>query len=97
MADVVSAERQHRHRIASHSPNRTGGRSGCFRSHRRAQIYAMVPIERLINQRHGIAAAAPENDRADRDAFAFLDVEVERGVVAYWRGEAAVGVRRFFF
>ncbi len=37
------------------------------------------------------------NDRADRDAFAFLDVEVERGVIAYWRGEAAVGVRRFFF
>src|SRR2546423_14903159 len=58
--DVVSAEGQHRHWIAPHSPY--GPRSGCggFRRPPRAQIYAVTPIERLVNQRHRIAAAATE-------------------------------------
>ena len=57
----------------------------------------MVPIQRLINQRNGIATASPENDGANRHALSSFDFRVERGIVAHRRGKAAVGVRGFFF
>src|ERR1700745_856230 len=50
VADVVSAEWQHRHRIAAHSSDRAGRGGRCFRSHRRAEVNTVSPIERLINE-----------------------------------------------
>src|SRR6266567_2378145 len=97
IADVVSAEWQHRHWIASHLANSTGRGCSCFRSHGRTEVNAVVPIERLINQWDGIATAAAENDGADRHAFPFFDIRVERGIVAHRRRETAVWMRGFFF
>src|SRR5207247_817505 len=77
IADVISAERQHRHRIASHLTHSPGSGGGCFRGHGRAQINAVGPIERLINQRHCISTATAENDRANWDASAFLHIKIE--------------------
>src|SRR5947207_2102431 len=81
--DVVSAEWQHRHRVASDLTHCAGGGGGCFRSHRCAEVDTVTPIERLINQRRRIAAASAENDRADWDSFAFLDIRIQRRVVAH--------------
>ncbi len=97
IADVVTAERQHCHRIAPHLPNGASRRCGCFRRHGCAQINAVVPIERLEHEWHSVAAAPAKNDRADRYAFAFFHIRIEHGVVAHRRGEAAVWMRRFFF
>src|SRR5437763_1231960 len=56
----------------------------------------MFPIKGLENERHGIAAAATENNRTDGDAAAVLDMRVEHGIIAHWSGETAVGMGRFF-
>ena len=57
----------------------------------------MLPIERLKDERHGIAPASTEDERADRHAFAFFDIGIQRRVVAHRRGETAVRMRGFFF
>src|SRR5881275_655113 len=57
VADVVATEWQHRHWIAAHSSDSAGGGCSCFRSHGRAEVNTVGPIERLIDKRHGVAAA----------------------------------------
>src|SRR5438874_685003 len=57
IADVVTAERQHRHRIAPDLTDRAGRGGGCFRSHGRAEINTVFPIERLKNEGQGCAPA----------------------------------------
>ena len=45
VADVVAAERQHRHRIAPHHADLAGRGRGGLRTHRRAHEDAMGPVE----------------------------------------------------
>ena len=97
IADVVAAKRQHRHRIAPNLANRSGRGRGCFRSHRRADVNPLLPVERLKHERHRIAAASAEDDRANRDAVAFFNIDIERGIVAQRCRETAVWMRSFFF
>src|SRR6266581_3863310 len=97
IADVVPAEWQHRHRIASYLPDRAGRRRGRFRSHGRSQINAMVPIERLEHERHRVAAATAENNGADRHAFTFFNIEIECRIVKHGRSKSAVRMRRFLY
>src|SRR5260370_453689 len=52
IAHVVSAEREHRHRVAPQLTDSTGGGGRLFAAHRRPQICPMLPVERLIDQRH---------------------------------------------
>src|SRR5207247_8687198 len=89
IADVVSAEGQHCHRITSHLAHRARRRRSRFRSHGRAQIDAMVPIERLKHKRHRVAAASAENDCADRYAFTLFNVGIERRIVKHGRSKSA--------
>src|SRR5215471_7743191 len=96
LADVVPAEWQHRHRIAAHSSYSAGGGRSCFRSHGRTEIHTMIPVERLIDQRHGVAAASAENNGTDWHALAFFDVRIQCGVVPHRGGEPAVWMRSFF-
>src|SRR3954451_11770653 len=96
ISDVIPAERQHRHWIAPHSSYCTGSRCGSLRSHCRAQIHPVTPIERLVNQRHGVTTASAENYCANRHAFTFLDFRVERRIVAHRRSEPAIRVRSLF-
>src|SRR6266516_5154457 len=97
IADVVAAKWQHRHGITPNLANRSGCARGCFRSHRRAEINAVLPVKRLKHERHRIAAASAEDDRANRDAVAFFNIDIERGIVAHGRGEPAVWMRGLFF
>ena len=97
IADVVAAKRQHCHWITTDLSDRTGRGCGCFRSHRRAEINAVLPIERLKHERHRIAAPAAEDDRTDRHAFAALHIQIERRIIAHRRGEPTVRMRRFLF
>ena len=47
LAHVVAAEWQHRHRIAADLADLAEGGGGGFRSHRRAEVHAMTPVEGL--------------------------------------------------
>src|SRR5690349_821054 len=55
LADVISAEWQHRHRIASHLANCAGRGRGSFRCHGGAKVNTMSPIKCLIEQQIGRA------------------------------------------
>ena len=73
---VVAAERQHRHRIAARRGDADRRRGG-FRAHRRGQIDAVAPVERLEHQRHVLARAAAEDERADRHAGGVFPVGID--------------------
>src|SRR5260370_22034220 len=96
-AGVKTAERQHRHWTLSALTNRAGRSGGRLRGHRRAEINTVTPIEGLIHEGHCTAAASAENDGADRHAFAFFDIRIERRVVAHRRSESAGGLRGLLF
>jgi hypothetical protein len=44
VGEVVTAERLHRHRIAAHHANGTGGRCGGFGTHRGTDQHAVRPV-----------------------------------------------------
>ena len=96
IANVVTAERKHCHGIAPDLPDRSGSCCGSLRRHGRAYISTVFPVERLKDERHGIAPASAENDGADRNAAAVFNMRIEHGIVAHGSGEAAVGMGRFF-
>ena len=91
---VVAAERQHRERVAPHLPDRPGGRGRRLRAHRRGQVDAVGPVERLVDQRDRVAAPAAEDERRDRHALRVVPVGVDRRALADRRGEARVRMRR---
>ena len=97
IADVVSAERQHRHRITADFSNSAGCGRRCLGGHGGAKINAVSPIERLINKWHSVAATTAENDRADRNAFTFFNIPIESRIIAHRRGKPAVRMRSLFF
>src|SRR5207302_10264741 len=69
IADVVAAEREHRHRVAPNLSDRASRGGGCFRRHGGAEINAVFPIKRLKHKRQRSAATSAENNGADRNAF----------------------------
>ena len=92
VAHVVTAEGQHRHRVAAHLAERAGGGSGHLGSHRGTEIDAVRPVEGLENERHRRGAASAENDRADWHAGGVFPLGVDHRAIPRWRGEAAVRV-----
>ena len=57
---VVAAERQHRHRVAADRAGRAVGGGGRLGAHRRAQVDAVRPVERLEDERDGVARRPPK-------------------------------------
>ena len=57
----------------------------------------MLPIERLEDERHRVAAPAAKNDRADRNAGSIFDMRIQYWIIAHRRGETAIGMGRFVF
>ena len=55
----------------------------------------MLPIERLKHERQSAAPASAENDRADRNAFAFFKIRIEHRIIATRCSESTVGMRGF--
>src|SRR5438067_4604388 len=97
IADVVTAERKHGHRIAPDSSNCASGGSGGLRGHRGANIDAMFPVERLKDKGHRVAPPATKNDCADRNATSLFDMRIEHWIIAHRCGETAVRMGRFLF
>ena len=94
VAHVVAAERQHRHRIAPHHTDRAGSCRGGLGRQSRAEKSAVLPIERLVDQRNQLLPARAEKNRADRHAFGLFPFRrIGRALFDRDR-EARVGVRR---
>src|SRR5262249_53540895 len=83
IANVVPAERQHRHRIATHLTDSARCGCSCLGSHGGAEINAVDPIEGLVNQWHSITATTAKNDGAYRNASAFFHVGIESRIIAH--------------
>ena len=73
---VVAAERQHRHRIPAKFAHRPGSRCRPFRRHRRTDERAMLPVERLIDERHRRRASAAEENRRDGHPCGVLPIRI---------------------
>src|SRR5262249_6720055 len=97
VSDVVATERKHRHWIAADLSDLAGCGGGCFRGHGRAEINAVFPVKRLKHERDCSAASAAENDRADWNALALLEIRIKNRIIAHRCGEPAIRMRRFFF
>lgn len=92
---MISAERQHCHRIATYDAYRACRRSGRFGSHNATDENAVVPTSGLIYKRSGCRATSAENDCADGHAVGSLEFTADARAVDCGCGETAVGVRRF--
>lgn len=92
VAHVVSAEWEHRHRIASDGSDRTacgGGRLGALGG---PEEYSVGPVEGLEDQRHGCWSTTTEDDRIDRHSIWVLPFGVDVGALVGRRGESGVGM-----
>ena len=69
VAEVVAAERLHRHRVATHDAHLSDRRGRGFGRHAGAHEHAVGPVARLVHERRHFAAAAAEQDRGDRHTF----------------------------
>ena len=94
MPDIVAKEWPHGKRIVHHGTALKLGRSGRLRLHARSEEHAMIPVERLVNQRNAIGPSATEEDRLDRHALGFLPVGINNRTLADGRTESGVGVGR---
>ena len=68
VAHVVTAERQHGHRVAPQLADGSSRGRGGFTAHGCAQEGSVLPIEGLANQRHDAGAPSAEQDRIDGHA-----------------------------
>ena len=68
IAEVVAAERLHRHRVAPHDAGLTGRGGGGLGGHRGAHEHAVRPVAGLVHQRRELAPPAAEHQRRDRHA-----------------------------
>ena len=90
---VVAAERQHRHRVPAQPADLAGGRGGRLGGHRRAEEHAVLPVARLVHERHDARAATAEQHRVDRHARGVLPLRRDRRALRGRCGEAGVRVR----
>ena len=87
---VVAAERQHRERVAAQLADRALGGRRRLGAHDRAEEDAVLPVERLVHERHDGRAAAAEQERVDRHAGRVLPLGRDRRILRRGRGEARV-------
>jgi len=73
VAHVISAKGAHGHWVAPHFAELAEMCGRAFRGHRRPEEHAMLPIERLVDQRGQMSAAAAENDRGNRHSVMMLE------------------------
>ena len=91
---VVAAEGKHGHRIAARDADGARGGGGGFRSHRRADENAVLPVPRFVDQRSKARAAPAENERGDGHALGIFPVFRKRGRLRGRHGVARVRMRR---
>ena len=92
VAGVVAHERQHGERVEADLADRAGRGGGLLRAHDRAEERAVLPVERLGDERDVGGPAAAEQDRRDRHAGRVLPLRSDRRALLGRSGEAGVGV-----
>ena len=93
LAHVVTAERQHRHRIAARFALLAELGSRPFRAHRRADKRAVFPVECLVHQRRQVRPPPAENDGRNGHPVMVLGAERVRRTLNQGGRKAAVPVR----
>src|SRR4029077_3258689 len=93
IAHVITAEGKHGHWVTPYSSDRAGRRRGSFRAHRRSDVNAGAPIERLENQRHRGCPAPAKNDGADGNAARIFPSRIDRRTLGSWGREPRVWMR----
>ena len=68
IADVITAEGQHRKRIATHFAHCTRRRRRCLGPHRGGLVHAFFPRARFADQWHSVRTSRAENERGDGHA-----------------------------
>lgn len=76
VAHVVSAEGEHSHWVAADLSGCAGGRGGGLGAHGGADVNAVLPVEGLVDERHGGLPAAAEDDGINGDAVRILPVGI---------------------
>ena len=93
VAHVVAAKGQHGPRVATHLANRSAlSSSSGFGANGGGQINAKIPVEGLIDQRDGSAAAASKNESGNRDAVGVFPFAVNTRALRCRRGKSGIGM-----
>ena len=74
-------------------PDGAGGSGGCLRSHRSADVHAVIPVASLGNQGQGESSPSAEQDGAQGDALRVFPVRGKGRILAGRGGESRVGMR----
>src|ERR1043166_9294642 len=90
---TVAAERKHRHWIPPNLTNSASCGCGRFGGHGCADVHAMAPVKSPEHQRHRIAPTATENDRANRNAFPFFYLRIQRWIIPHRDSKTAIRMR----
>ena len=93
VAHVIAAEGQHGHRIAADLALLAVLRGRPLRGHCGPDEHAVLPVERLVDQRGQRGPAAAENQGRNGHARRVGDPRGIRGALGHRRGEAAIRVR----
>ena len=96
VAHVVTAEREHRERVAAESADLTFSSSRLFGTDRGAEVDTVCPVVCLEHERDVVHAATAINEDVNRDAFRALPIRVDARAVSSRSSEAGVRVRGEF-
>ena len=94
VADVVSDERQHRHRVAAQHADGALGCRGGLGGAGGAHEHAVLPVPGLRHQRDGVLASAAEDDGVDGHALRVVELVRQDRALRDRGAEAGVRVRR---
>ena len=94
VAEVVAAERLHRHRVTAHDTDRTGRGGRRFGGHRGTDQHTVGPVARLEHERHQRFAATAEDDRRDRHAACLFSLRRPARTAFGRHREARIRMRR---
>src|SRR6516225_5069620 len=95
VADVITAEGEHRERIAPYFADLAVRGSGRLRSHRRGLVNTVYPARGFDDQRNGIAAAGAEDESRYRNAIRVVPFGIERRALGGRDRKARIGVCSF--
>ena len=89
---MVATEGKHGKRVTTDITGSADCCCRCLGTEGGSQINTEVPVEGLVNERHGILATTAENEGAHRHALGILPVGVDAGALVCRRGKAGIGV-----
>ena len=94
VANIVTDERLHSHRIVTEHAYSASSGSGCLRGNSGTHVGAVYPVEGLIYQRSCGSTSAAEDDSAYRNAVRVVELRRYAGAVYSRSGESGVRVSK---